>query len=367
MSEERNLSFWKRMMVAIKDLEKYGELATEKGSKVVKYFFMLIALCCMLLALTSVIEMGVSIQKGVAYIEENVESFSYQNGQMQVATKEERIQLEDEQAVLQCIIVDTKDLSKEEIEEYRQRMEKYENGMVFLKDKIFVKTSMLADIQEETYENINTTYGISTITSKEELLHVITGPMMYAMGITLFIICSIYLFVIQGLSFAIDAILFALVANITATFSRFRIRYQAAYTIAIYAGTLPLLLTVIYAIVRAFTGFTIRYFNVMYYSVWLIYIITVMLMIKSDLIKQQQELAKLAEEQERVKMQLETDKRREERQKQKEEKDKKDQQDKKETEDKKKKENKKQKDIPAPGAEMIQEEKRSNPGDNMEA
>jgi Sec-independent protein translocase protein TatA len=53
-------------------------------------------------------------------------------------------------------------------------------------------------------------------------------------------------------------------------------------------------------IVNLFTGFTIKYFEIAYNAIAYIYIITAMLMIKSDLIKQQIEVGKIVEEQKKV-------------------------------------------------------------------
>ncbi|MGN1302011.1 MAG: hypothetical protein ACI4U9_05800, partial [Clostridia bacterium] len=71
-------------------------------------------------------------------------------------------------------------------------------------------------------------------------------------------------------------------------------------------------------------GTTIKFFQIAYSAISYIYLITVMLMMKADVIKNTQELQRVLEEQKKVKEELEREKQEEkERQKEKEEKDKK--------------------------------------------
>ena len=87
--------------------------------------------------------------------------------------------------------------------------------------------------------------------------------------------------------------------------SNLRLKYSAAYNIATYSLTLPIVLNLIYAVINILTGYTISYFSIMYMAITCIYIITAILMIKSDVIKKQMELSKIIQEQERVKLELE--------------------------------------------------------------
>ena len=63
---------------------------------------------------------------------------------------------------------------------------------------------------------------------------------------------------------------------------------------------LSIVLYLIYICVNITTGFTIKYFDLAYEIISYIYIITAILMIKSDLIKQQIEIGKIVEEQKKV-------------------------------------------------------------------
>ena len=78
------------------------------------------------------------------------------------------------------------------------------------------------------------------------------------------------------------------------------IKYKEIFNMSIYALTLSIVLYLIYICVNITTGFTIKYFDLAYEIISYIYIITAILMIKSDLIKQQIEIGKIVEEQKKV-------------------------------------------------------------------
>ena len=70
-------------------------------------------------------------------------------------------------------------------------------------------------------------------------------------------------------------------------------KFSSLINISIHALTLPLVLNIIYTIINTITGFTIRHFTVVYTSIACIYIITAILLIRSNFIKQHIEMQKI--------------------------------------------------------------------------
>ena len=114
-----------------------------------------------------------------------------------------------------------------------------------------------------------------------------------------------YLFVVYLSTVLLDAILYSLIGCITGILSNLRIRFRNVYNIAIYSMTLPIILNLIYIIVNILTGYTVKYFNVLYMAIACIYVIAAILIIRSDIIKQQIELSKIMQEQEKVRQEME--------------------------------------------------------------
>ena len=131
-----------------------------------------------------------------------------------------------------------------------------------------------------------------------------------------YFISATYLFIVYYVIIAVDVLLLSLLGYITSRIAKVALKYSAIANISIYALTLPVILNAIYIVVNSFTGFEIKYFQIMYNAVAYIYLVTAILMIKSEMIKQAAELAKLEEEQKRIREELA---RQEEEKKQKEE------------------------------------------------
>ena len=145
------------------------------------------------------------------------------------------------------------------------------------------------------------------------------------------------MFVLYFISIWLDIVLLGALGYFTALILRLHLRFSAMCKIAIHSLTLPILLNALVVLIETFTNFKVEYFQIMYIGIAYIYIITAILMIKSDVIKNHKELAKIIEEQEKVRQELE-------RQKEEEETKKEEQKREKDKEEQRKKEKKEQED-----------------------
>lgn len=87
-----------------------------------------------------------------------------------------------------------------------------------------------------------------------------------------------------------------------------KFRYADLFKISIYSMTLPIILYIIYIVCNLIFGTTIEYFKIAYDAISYIYLITVMLMLKADIIKNMQELQSVLEEQKKVREELKKEK-----------------------------------------------------------
>ncbi len=142
---------------------------------------------------------------------------------------------------------------------------------------------------------------------------------MVTICVIFMIISFVYLFIVYSLSVLIDVILLSIVGYLITKIAEIRFKYKSIFSMSIYALTLSIVLYLLYIIVNIFTTFDIEYFEIAYNAIAYIYIITAILTIKSDLIKEQIQLQKIKEEQKKVKEEREQEKEEE----QKEEKEKK--------------------------------------------
>ena len=156
--------------------------------------------------------------------------------------------------------------------------------------------------------------------------------------IGVFAISYLYMFVINFISIAMDIILLGAFGYFTAIIIRLHLKFSAMCKIALHSLTLPIILNIVYILIKTFTSFEIKYFELMYISIAYIYIVTVILMIKYDVMKNQQELNKIIQEQEKVRQEMER-KKQEEEEKERKEREEKDRKDNNENDKKDKQEN----------------------------
>lgn len=135
---------------------------------------------------------------------------------------------------------------------------------------------------QKAYEEVNDTYLI----------------------IIMFIVNSIALYVTYTLTTLLSACIFGVFGLIIARICGLKLKYASTFNLAVYAITLPTILMAIYMSTNLLFGITIKYFSVAYDAITYIYIITAILMLRADLIKQRIELSKIIKEQEKVREDL---------------------------------------------------------------
>lgn len=315
--QTKEISFFKKIIMSIKDFEKYPEMASKSLTSVLKYIMQLVAILTIVALSMYIYNISKEITKSIETLKNDVPEFVLEQGTLKMDTEEEKI-IENDDALLNIIIIDTKDISQEKEEEYISNLKSNKTGVAFLKDKLIVNAGGSATIAYSYKDLIDSSIKID----KQTLINNFSNTNLSMVYIGIFIMLFIYLYVAYLISTLLDSLILALLGYITALIMRIRMRFTAMVKIAIHALTLPIILNLIYIIIQNFTGFEIKYFEVMYIAVAYIYIITAILMIKSDLIKRGQELAKILEQEEKVKKELEKQEREEKKEEKKEEKEK---------------------------------------------
>ena len=207
--------------------------------------------------------------------------------------------------------------------------------------------------------SIGVTYKLANtdINAVPELREVLTDETVEYIGsipkielyIIFYIICAIYLYIIYFITAGIDVLLLSLLGLITSKIARAYLKYMPILRVSIYSLTLPITLNAIYILINSFTGFEIKYFQIMYNLIAYIYLITAIFMIKSEMIKQETELAKLAEEEQKIREEM-----------------KKKQEEEKQQDEQKRKEREKEKEEKKKEKENENKEKQNNGGETPE-
>ena len=341
---ELKIPFFKRVIMAIKDFEKYMEFAASKASDVILYSFKLLIIFTMFLAIISIYNMSKDVKNIYNYIDSQISYIDYDGKSLQVENKNnEPIIIQN--SLIDKFIVDTT-WDKQKQDKYISEIQKVSNGIVFLNDRIVIKpidsNSMVVSY---SYKEISDKYNINKI-DKNILLEQISGINIVKIYLIVFGLSFISNFIVCLINFIMYVFLIGAIGYLSSIILRIRIKYNAICKMVAYSLTLPIILNIVYAIFNAFTGYEIEYFDIIYVAISYIYVIAAILIIKTDVIKKGEELQEIIKEQERIRQELERKKLEEEEaaRKKKEEEEKK----RKEEKEKKKKEKEDKKDDAEP-------------------
>lgn len=304
MEEEVKISFWKKLKISIFGLEDYQKLAVQKTKSTIFYIVIIMLIFTFFLTLTITYKFSNTVDIAKQYINNNIETLNFKDGKLTIIEKENQ-EMQINQLFDGQVIIDTSEnISNEQISKYEENIKGYYNGIIILQDKVIIKTNMSAMLTTISLTDIANQLNLVKI-DKQDIINILSGSNIYIIYTTFFCIMYIYLFIIYLSTVLLDAILYSMIGYITGIISNLRMRYRSIYNIAVYSLTLPIILNLIYIIINTLTGYTIKYFSIMYMAITCIYIITAILMIKSDLIKKQIELSKIIQEQEKVRQEME--------------------------------------------------------------
>lgn len=339
MTEEnvKKTGFFKKIYLAIKDFEHYGIFAAENSWTAIKYLLKIMIIFGVIVSGMFAYQFYTYFQNAVHYFENNIQEVSFANNQLEV-NKGETIEIQNDASAIPYIVIDT-DATEEELQNYRQKLDSYEAGVMVLKDKVLYKNEILTQSLEYRYEEITKNYPIGEF-DKQAVLDFVKNLDMVSLMISMFVVIFIYVYVVYLATAFVDIVMLGVLGFIVGRIAGMKIRFKATFNIGVYALTLPILLNILYIVVNTLTGFTIQNFSWMYTTISYIYVIVAIFMIKSDFIDKQAELMKIIEEQEKVRREMILQEEKKKKEEEKENQDNKDQEEKQKEEKKQKKKEK---------------------------
>ena len=299
-------NFFKDLIKSIKDFDKYEDFAIEGIGKSLKYFLKILLIFCVVICIAYTYKIVKNTNNVYTSLKDKIPNFTYENGEL-ITENMDPVIIEDYGEVVGSIIIDTKTETTNVVNDYKEQIDKYGSGVLLLKNRIIVQNSNLNGQAEYKYSDLLSAYNIQN-GSKEQLVNYIDGLNIVSVILTVFFVMLIYLFIAYFITTILDVLMLSCLGYVSSRFFRLKIKFSVAFSVAVHALTLPIILNLIYILVNLFTGFEVKYFQIMYYTIAYIYVIVAVLMIKTDFINRQAELIKIAQEQMKVKEELEKQK-----------------------------------------------------------
>ena len=123
MNKEKEIPFFKKMIMSIKNFEKYPEFASKKWSIVAQYLIKLLVLFTIIVSFCSVYNLSKQVKEAVSYIDGSLPDFTYENNILKME-KDEPIIIENEGKVINVIIINTKEqIDEEELAKYKEKVQ----------------------------------------------------------------------------------------------------------------------------------------------------------------------------------------------------------------------------------------------------
>ena len=290
MEEQRIVKIpkYKKVWYSITKFEKYPEMATEGVGRAFSYLAWIIFMFSIILAIGIVIKFNIFAKESLNYLDKNFSEINYTNGELTIKTKDN-----DSKISIGNVIINTEELTENEIKEYENKTSLAKTEIIIVKDKVYFKFGEQST--SITYKDILDKLKIKEF-DKFTLINTLTkqinSPKIYIVyGLAL----VLYLFISYFVSTLIDVLMLSLFGLITTAIAKIQMRYRAIFNMSVYAITLSTILQLIYTLVTLFTDFNIKYFDFMYSAISFVCLAAAIFMIKSDIIKQQIELMKVIE------------------------------------------------------------------------
>ena len=295
--------FFKKVWYSITKIEKYPEMAAQGLGKAFSYICKVVAVLAIVLCLGTMYQAYQIMQEGVEYLQNEFPEFSYKDGTLTIDA-ESPITISAEDSYIGEVIIDTKTEDEKTINQYVAQVEDYGDGIVILKDQVKVKNAAVTGTISYEYKQILDQMGITEF-QKQDVINYMNSSQMINLYISIFITIFVYSFTMYLLTTLSNAIFLAVFGYLTTWIARIRMRFVAVFNMAVYSLTLSTILNIMYITINIFVPFTMEYFQVMYVTVAAIYLIAAIFLLKSEYIKRQMELMKLAEAQEIVRKEIE--------------------------------------------------------------
>lgn len=320
--KEEPVGFFKKVWYSIVKIEKYPNMAAQGLGKAISYMAKIVAILAVVLCLGMVYQANGMVKEGIAYLQNEFPEFSYKDGILNVEL-EERIVISEEDSVVGRTIIDTKTEDEQVINGYINEVTEAGDGVIVLKDRVIVKSSAVAGTISYDYKQTFEPMGLTEF-NKANVIEYASSSQIASLYVSIFLTIFVYAFLMYFLTTLSNAIILSLFGYITTLLARIKMRFVAIFNMSVYALTLSTILNMIYIGINIFVPFNMEYFQVMYIAVAAIYIVAAILILKTEFIKQQFELMKIAEAEEIVKKEMQEKENQERENKEKEERKKKD-------------------------------------------
>lgn len=271
--KELKLGFWRRVKISVCDFDKYYLVAIEKAPRTFLYLLKLF----LIFALIYAFALSYKLMQGMQNIKSQISDapeFSFANNTFTIESDEPYIIENSDTVRIKIILSNDKSFENYENERFNGILIVLNNNQIMMRQSN--ENERIYD-----YEAVAVRYNVNELTKQNviDLLgnHNILTTLFLYLFMTLFGTYFLYMIVVV---FGVAIVGFAFARVV-----RLPLKFQPIFSMAGSSITLPTILNLIYVVVNLLTGFTIQNFDVMYILISYVYMMAAILLLRSNLIK----------------------------------------------------------------------------------
>ena len=318
--KETKIGFFKKLKLAIFNLEEYGIFLGERFRRTLGFLAILILILSLCTSFAENYSLASTVNN---YINNEMPGFTYNDG---VLISEEVVEAYDEKFNFRFFVNTNDNVSEDTIKGYEKQIGVEDMSVLLLKDKAVLygyalkedADLMTTDVsnkdlyeltkQEMTFKDMQTMLTGEGFSNKEEFAQIIQETIIPNLFATTILPVAGVKFIFNFIQMFGDVCVVAIVGYVAALFLGVRFKMTPMLSLATYSMTLSFVLKGIYECANIVTGINVEYFDVVYLVIGYIYIVAAIFMVKYDLIKQREELEKIMEVQKEVQKELQNEK-----------------------------------------------------------
>ena len=186
--------FFKKLWYSITNIDKYPEMSAEGVKRAITYLMKIIVILSLVVCFGVIYQIEEFVKEGTRYLENEFPDIIYKDGQLNINSGE-AMTLGNEDLNIDKIIIDTKDLEQEQINQYKNSIETNQTGIIILKDKIILKNLLPSGEVTYEYKDILGQSGITEFT-KQDIIDYARSSDRYTMYSGLFVSMFIYIWIL---------------------------------------------------------------------------------------------------------------------------------------------------------------------------
>ena len=183
------MGFFKRVKTAIVNFEKYKVFADENVSKAMGYFFKIVIMFVIFATLAVSYPISSTVINSVEYLRSDVPDFSIAEGKLTVDSDEPVIITNDEMSLMLALDAS---INSENVNSFFEENKKYENVLLFIEDKLYLKLSNTSGIMVYDYNTLTQTLSTDNI-SRQQILEYFDNTGYAQLFIRIYAVLFIYL------------------------------------------------------------------------------------------------------------------------------------------------------------------------------